>query len=304
VNRTLASLLLILLIQFVLVLTVYWPGAGKRDSSLEPMAGFDRDTVNQVYVGDEFDNETMLQRVGTRWILPELEGLPADKDMVEELLDATTIGASRWPIADSIAARQRFRVASYYYRRRIDLFQDEAALGTFYLGTSPGYRKVYARNEQQNAIYSISFSAHDAPGNAGKWLDRKLLQTRAPVAIAADSYSLQRQGDQWLSGIGMVPDQRELDALLDVLRSLQIDGLASGDDQRDLAEAEADLIFNIQSLAGEATLELFRMGEKYFIHSSEYPLFFTLSAYDYDRLATIDAGLISGDQPPTSATID
>ena len=297
-NRILASLLLILLIQCMLVATVYWPGANTPETDLEPMAGFDSSSVDQLQVGDEFDNETVLQRVGSRWILPELEGLPADTAMVEALLDAITTGSSSaWPIADSIAARQRFRVASYYYRRKIDLFQGDATLGKFYLGTSPGFRRVYARNNQQDAIYSIPFSAHDAPGHAGKWLDRKLLQTRAPVSIAADSYSLLREGDHWLSGMGQVPEERELEALLDALRSLQIDGLASGDDQRDLAEAEADLIFNIESLAGEVTLELFRTGEKYFIHSSEYPLFFSLSAYDYDRLATIDAELISGTSP-------
>jgi hypothetical protein len=296
VNRNLASLLLLLLIQCVLVAAVYWPGSGKQGSAIEAMAPFDRYRVTELYVGDEFDNETALKKVGERWFLPELEGLPADTLMVDKLLDAITNSANNWPIADSIAARQRFRVASYHYRRRISLLAGEQELGTFLLGASPGYGKIYARNQSQLAIYSIPFNAHDAPGVSGAWLDRKLLQTRAPVRISADAYSLGLEGDQWLSGMGETPDERELQALLAALRSLQIDGLASEDDQRDLAEAEADMVLTIESLAGTVTLELFRMGERYFIHSSEYPLFFSLSAYDYDRLAGIDDRLISGAQ--------
>lgn len=295
-NRKLSSLLVILVIQCILVAVVYWPDSGKRDSAIEAMAPFDRNRVTGLYVGDEFDNETVLEKVGERWLLPELEGLPADTAMVDKLLDAITNSAGNWPIADSVAARQRFRVASYHYRRRISLLDGEQELGTFLLGTSPGFGKIYARNQSQVAIFSIPFNAHDAPGISGPWLDRKLLQTRAPVRISADTYSLRLEGDRWLSGMGQPPDERELQALLAALRSLQIDGLASEDDQRDLAEAEADMVFNIDSLAGTVTLELFQMGERHFIHSSEYPLFFSLSAYDYDRLAGIDDRLISGAQ--------
>lgn len=294
-KRALASLLLVLLIQCALIVTVYWSGAQQRESALEAMAPFDLDRVNELYVGDEFDNETALRKIGERWFLPELEGLPADTAMVERLLEAITESAGSWPVADSVAARQRFRVASYHYRRRISLFGGNEELGTFLLGTSPGFGKIYARNESQINIYSIPFNAHDAPGVSGAWLDRKLLQTRTPLGINADAYSLRLEGDRWLSGIGKLPDERELQALLGALRSMQIDGLASEDDQRDLAEAEADMVFSIDSLAGAVTLEFFRKGERYFIHSSEYPLFFSLSAYDYDRLASIDAPLISGE---------
>lgn len=294
-NRAVTSLLLVLIIQCGLVATVYWPNTTEDPSAMQPMLPVERASISEILVGDEFDNETTLLKVGERWSLPELENLPADTDMVERLLDAITADRDSWPVADSVAARQRFRVASYHYRRRISLLQDKDLLATLYLGTSPGYRKIYARNEAQSAIYSIVFSAHDAPGNSGAWLDRKLLQIRAPLSITADTYSLRREGESWRSGLGNVPDERELQALLSTLRSLQIDGLASEDAQRDLASAEADLVLNISSLAGDVTLELFHQGGKYFIHSNEYPLFFKLGAYDYDRLLSIDFSLISGE---------
>ena len=208
-KRTLASLLLILLIQCALVIAVYWPGAQQRESTLEAMAPFDLDRVTELYVGDEFDNETALRKIRERWFLPELEDLPADTVMVDTLLDAIADSAHNWPIADSVAARQRFRVASYHYRRRISLFGGDEELGTLLLGTSPGFGKIYARNQSQVNIFSIRFNAHDAPGVSGAWLDRKLLQTRTPVGITADAYSLRLEGERWLSGIGKQPDERE-----------------------------------------------------------------------------------------------
>lgn len=297
-NRVIGGLLLMLALQCGLTLAVFWPSLDNYRTVRESMAPFPRERVNVIHIGDEFDNETVLSRAGEYWILPELDNLPADSAMVSKLLQAIATGEDAWPVADTIAARQRFRVASYHYRRRIRLLEDDSILATILLGTSPGFRKIYGRNESQDAIYSIPFNAHDAPGDSGAWLDRQLLQIRTPLGIVADGYSLRREGEEWLSGIGRAPDKRELQALLDALRNLQIDGLASEDDQRDLAEAEAELVVEVESLAGTVTLELLRRGDGYFIHSSEYPLHFTISAFDYDRLAGIDVGLISGETGP------
>lgn len=304
-NRSAGALLLILLVQCVLVATVYWPQAGPQPKSAgESLAPFNLDLVDEIHVGDEYDNETVLQRIGQRWLLPELERLPADTAMVDQLLAALDSAAGIWPVASSVAARQRFQVASYYYQRRIRLFAEDRLMGTILLGTSPGFRKVYARNEGQDAIYGIAFNTFDAPGSSGAWLERKLLQIRTPVAIIADSYSLRREGGAWRSGIGLVPDERELQALLSALRSLQVSGVAGEDSQRDLADTEADLVLAVQGLAGDVTLELFQLAGQHYVHSSEYPLFFRLGAYDYDRLMSIDIPLISGEREGGANRVD
>lgn len=295
-KRTVFTLLLVLAIQCAMVAVVYWPRlTGPAQEALEPLAAFASASIDEIYVGDEYDNETMLRKTGDRWTLPELENLPADNAMVDRLLAAITSSDTDWPIADSTAARQRFQVASYYYQRRIRLLQNYAVLGSYFLGTSPGFRKIHIRNESQDAIYSIAFNAFDAPGHGGGWLDRKLLQVRTPLRITADTYSLHRQGSDWQSGIGLRPDERELEALLTSLRSLQVDGIANPDQQRDLAEAEAALVLEVESLTGTVTLELFTLADRYFVHSSEYALSFTISAYDYERLLNIDFRLISGE---------
>ena len=294
-SRAVTTGLLIFLIQCGIIAAVYWPEQGlvqrPAAQSLVPVTPA---IIDEIRVGDEYDNETTLTKVAGHWLLADLENLPAAPDKIANLLDSITMQDSGWPIAQSVAARQRLQVANYHYQRSISLLTDGEPLATIYLGTSPGFRKVHARGKGQDAIYSITFNAFDAPGVSSAWLEPRLLQIRTPLNITADSYSLNREDGDWISGAGQAPDARELEALLAALRSLQVDGVAAEDLQRELSEAEADLILQVQSLAGEVTLELFTLGGEHFIHSSEYTLFFKLSAYDFDRLTGIDFLLISG----------
>ena len=296
-NRSVTVLLLLLLIQCGIVVIAFWPAKNPVNGTPEQgLVPFSSGAVDELRIGDEFDNEAVLKKSGVRWLLPDLENLPADPSKVEALLQSFTAQAGSWPIARSSAARQRFQVADYYYERRLTLMSGGEKLGTLYLGTSPGFRKVHARNEDQDAIYSITLNAFEAPAVSGAWIEPRLLQLRAPLRIDADLYNLHFENGHWLSGTGGVPEEQELETLISALRTLQVDGVANEDLQRELSAVEADLILQIQSLAGKVTLELLTLNDEHFIHSSEFPLFFKLSAFDFDRLTGIDFRLISGEE--------
>ena len=295
-SRIVSLLLLLFVIQCVIVVGLYWPGRPETgqppDSVAQLFVTSIAGEVDEIIISDEHGNEAMLLKSGGRWLLPELGNLPADSVKVQKQLTLLEGEQTGWPVASSVAARQRFQVANYHFQRRVTLVADGKELGVLYLGTSPSFRKVHARLSGQDAIYSIGLSVYDIPGEDEMWLDRRLLQVRTPTRIVADGYSLTREGDHWVSGIGKVPDTRELEALLSTLRSLQVEGIASADLQRDLAGAEAKMVLSVQSLAGETNLEIFNIEGDPFIYSSEYSLFFRLSDYDYDRFTSIDARLL------------
>jgi hypothetical protein len=296
VSRPVTTLLLVLLIQCGIVATVYWPQqAAVQASRQQPLLPSGPDIIDEIRIGDQYDNEATLTKVGGLWILPELENLPADSSKIDKLLERISTPDNGWPIAQSVVARQRFQVADYHYQRRLGFLAEGEQLATIYLGTSPGYRKVHARSKGRDDIYSIAFNVFDAPAVSGAWLEPRLLQIRTPLSIIADSYSLNRDSGDWLSGAGLAPDARELEALLAALRSMQVDGVAAEDLQRELSEAEADLVLQVRSLAGAATLEFFTVAGEHFVSSSQYMHFFKLSAYDFDRLSGIDFRLISGE---------
>jgi Domain of unknown function (DUF4340) len=297
VKRAVTALLLVLLIQCGITAAIFWPRQVPVNASTEQtLAPFSDNSIDEVHIGDEFDNEVVLVRSGKQWLLPELENLPADPAKVDTLLQSIIHQTGSWPIARSPASHQRFQVADYYYQKRLTLLSQGERLGAIYLGTSPGFRKVHARNEHQDAVYSITLDALQPSALSADWLEPRLLQVRAPLGIDADLYSLHFENGVWLSGTGDIPDEPELEALITALKTLQVDGVAEEELQRELSAAEADLVLKIQSLAGAVTLQLISLNNAYFIHSSEYPLFFKLSAYDFDRLTKIDIRLISGEE--------
>jgi hypothetical protein len=295
VKRIIVGLAGLLLLQLVVTVLVYRPPAMMQSEAAHaPLVRFTGPVIKEIHVGDERNREVILTREGDGWRLPDLDNLPADAEKVDALIEAITSKDHGWPVADTVAARQRFQVAAYHFRRRLTLIGEGELLGTVYLGTSPGFRQVHARNDAGEAIYSIAFNVFDAPAEPGGWLDRTLLQIGNPQAITGPGFALERRDNRWLNSAGTAPDDRELQALLLGLASLQVEAIADEDDQRSLAETGPALSLRIRDAEGEMTLELFQLGDAYAIYHSRYPVFFMLSAYDFDRLTGIDAARLAG----------
>ena len=293
--RVLAGLLVV---QLGVLLLIYRPTAIMQDTpDGEPLAPFPAQRIDEIHIGDNKEQEAQLQLVDGTWLLPDLDGLPADASKIQSLIDTVTGDDIGWPVAETVAARQRFQVAAYYFRRRITFIGDGELLGTIYLGTSPGFRKVHARNDAQDEIYYLEFNAFDAPALSESWLDRKLLQIAEPMAIEGPDFGLIQEQGVWRNSAGGQPEQRELDALLLALRSLQVDAVADEDDQRSLSELTPSLSLRITDAVGSCKLELYELDGSYAAYSSRHALFFTLSAYDFDRLAGIDGKLLATAKP-------
>ena len=296
-------LLVLLLIQCALVAWVYWPRVDDAvENAVGPLVHMQPADVDEIHIADDRGNELVLHRAGGRWTLAESDELPVDGEKVARLLTSLSRPRPDWPVGKTAAARQRFQVADYHFQRRIILIGRDQLLGTLYLGTSPGFRKVHARADRQQAVYSIDFNNFDAPAIPEPWLDAGLLQLRVPVSIATETYDIRREGEGWISGWGQAPDQRELLALLDSLENLQVLGVASEDLQRDLAAIEPDLTLHAESLGGAQSLELYSLDGTHYVHSSRFVPFFVLSDYEYQKLASIDAERIMGGEEPAADT--
>lgn len=291
-------LLALLLVQCVITALVYWPTGmmqGMRDK--KPLIAFNADLLDEINISDRNDNEVVLVRKSENWVLPDLEGLPVDDGMIKDLIDALAYQSHGRPVADSVPARQRFQVTGYHYQRRLTLIGEGELLGTVYLGTSPGFRRVHARNDNGDAIYSIKFNNFDAPAAAPSWLQRSLLQIAEPIQIKGADFEIKRDGNLWQTPSGIAPDRRELDALLLALASQQIDGIADEDAQRTLAESSPALVLDVTTDNDAHHLEYFSLDGARYVYSRNFPLFFRLSDYDFDRITGIDGSLLAAEIP-------
>ncbi|MEP4486416.1 MAG: DUF4340 domain-containing protein [Halioglobus sp.] len=292
-NRAIALLTLTFALQIAITAHLYWPDSAPELLPSTPLTLLEPAAIDEIHIEDSKGNETRLKRAESGWLLPEVDNLPADDAKVEALLRVVSSTAHGAPVADSIAARQRFRVASYHYQRRIRLHKAGQVQDEIYLGTSPGFRRVHARNDTTDAIYSIPFNKFDASGVEDDWLARSMLQVGAPDLIQGPGFALIRDGVGWVNQNGGLPEARELDALLRVLSSLQIDGVANEDDHRSIAELEPNLTLELTADGEQVVLDFFSMNEERYVLSSEYPVIFKLAAYHYDRILGLDRQLLS-----------
>jgi hypothetical protein len=182
VNRHIPLLAVLLAIQLAIVGGVlFWQQQGAAGESrlwFEPEAS----AIDRILIEDGRGASVTLVRSEDRWRVQrsgsngQAQTYPADESRVASVLERVAGAEARWPVATSPAAARRFEVADANFQRRIGLYANEATLAQFYLGSSPGFRRVHARRADADGIYAIEFGVHDAPAEVDEWLDKALLR--------------------------------------------------------------------------------------------------------------------------------
>jgi hypothetical protein len=175
--RKLIFLSLLLLVQLGLAL-----GLGLNSQQLETfdatekLLPFTVKDVDQMIFSDSNNTEITLQKQGSNWTLPARFGAQADGPKVADLLQNLIDIRRPWPVAENGATDSRFKAADDNFDLRLNFMQGGKSLGTLLLGSSPGFRKVYARVSGEEKIYAIPFSRYQASLKPEDWLDKRSLQ--------------------------------------------------------------------------------------------------------------------------------
>lgn len=199
------------------------------------------------------DEQLALQRGEDGWQLES--GLPADAEKIREALEKLAGAPAAWPVATSSATAERFEVTEENFQRRLAFETEDGEASALYLGTSPGYRRVHARLDGQDEVFSIDFANYEAPTEAEQWLDKTLLQAQGAVSSVQlqgqdGAWRLERQGDdgEWLLD-GAAADQEAADKLANRFVDLRVIGFAeeaagavadAADESADAAQEPAD----------------------------------------------------------------
>nr|VFJ52744.1 MAG: protein of unknown function (DUF4340) [Candidatus Kentron sp. DK] len=175
-NKTIGFLFLLLLVQIILAGTLLFSSpdlsAVRPDTPL--IALKDRKPDRLIIEGAEGD-KTVLQKEGDTWILPEHYRFPVEKGKVDSFLAQLQGLQHGHPVATTSATLARFRLTDEAFERRITLARGKETLETIYLGSSPGVRQIHARTAEDTTVYSVPFSAYQAPAKPEDWEDKALL---------------------------------------------------------------------------------------------------------------------------------
>ena len=251
-NRHVKALSLVLAVQLAVLAGVLFWNERAASTPTGALLQVDRSKVDGIVIVDEKGTKLKLQRTDAGWTLPDSRGLPADGEKVSQMLDKLVAASAPWPVATSSESAKRFEVAPDKFQREVQLLEQDKVVGDLYFGTSPGFKKVHARNADSDDVYAVAFANYEATARPDDWLDKALLKPNGDVTALSrpDHWRVQRNGEVWsLDGVaqGETTKQDVVIDLVNKVANLHVMGAT----EAPAADAEPVLLLTARTANGE-----------------------------------------------------
>ncbi len=254
---------------------------GEDDGEALALLSFEPAEVTGLTLEDGDGNRVSLQKLEGEW---QVDGLPADDGKIVEVISSLAGGTASWPVATSDSSQTRFEVTETSFQRRIEFAADSGELATLYLGSSPGFRRIHAREADEAAIFSIDFGVHEVPVNASDWLDKQLLQVESISRLTfPEGAVLSGDAESGWALDGQPADPEAASRFVDRLKGLTVLGVHDASADPVLGEPATVLV---EDNLGTHALT-FRFNEavdEYVLQSDRLPGEFTVASYIVEQI--------------------
>ena len=270
----------------------------------------DMNKVTELDIASADGATLVLKRGGDGWVLPALNDFPASATRVDSLLGDLDGLKRPLPVATSADARRRFKVADDAFERRLTLHAGGDA-ATLIIGDSPGFRRLFARVDGEDAVYDLRLALFDLSAQADDWIDRGQLQidrgkisriaAAGPDGGAEGGWALVRGEEGWsLEGSEEAVDTAAADALADAVASVGYTGVLAPD-----ADADYDLDnpARVLTITNEGQTRHYRLAP--IGDSGDYALkrdgdayVYRIGAFEAETLVGTDRAKLLGQQAP------
>jgi len=214
----------------------------------EKLLSFNRQSVTMLQINDGTDSVKLEKQAG-KWLLPGSNNFPASQSQVEQVLDKLAALDKGWPVARTSRAAQRFGVGEEQFERELILLEDDDTRTTLYVGTSPGFRKVYVRPGNKDDIFTADFNTWEVSAKSGDWIDKEILvlDESSVQRIRMSGIILQRRQSELL--VAGLAENEETNAeasraLLGKLAGLRIRSLLGREMESEYSQDE--LVFEVR----------------------------------------------------------
>ncbi|MEO0398069.1 MAG: DUF4340 domain-containing protein [Pseudomonadota bacterium] len=315
-NRTGVILSGLLAAQIALALAFFANGRGDYSfSASEPLIAFSSDAVTAMSIVDNDEETVRLSRKGEQWTLTDFGDFPADSDKAESLLRRLSNFKRAAPVSDRRVSASRYGVADDAFERRIDI-ETEAGAKTLYLGESPSFKYIYARNGADDAVHTVLFSAFDAPTEASAWVNREAFHVAAEdlQEIRIKTITLTQQDGAFVLAdlaAGEMVDAEAVNDIAEAARTLSFDEIAN--------EAPAEVDFTTPDLTlslkrGEGGASVYRLAAEpvdgaepvsaYWLQADNFDPVFRVAKYQISSLIDADRdALVSAAMSPPASVV-
>ena len=286
----------LLAIQLIVIAGLWWYAQNQSNSNL-PQALLDIhwENVDKVTISSETGTVSLglgQSKNSGEWQLLG-DGLLAQSDKVNALLEKLEQLQVKWPIATNQTSHSRFEVDQKNAQRRIAIYSGENLLGEILIGSSPGLKQLHIRKVGSDQVYVVELELADIPPKTTDWLDRSLLAAKNVNRIEGANFVLAKTGNNWqLSRKGpsilinqdgpVVKNQQKIEDLLSSLNKLRVTGLVK--DKPDLAEGHA-VRLDVTSGDNSWRYTFHEHNGQHFVQRSDRDTLFTFSKSDYEEIA-------------------
>jgi hypothetical protein len=276
----------------------------------EKLLAFDKQKVDRLLIEDNKASVTLDHSTG-QWVLPQEGDFPAAQKTVDTVLDKLAGLEKGWPVATTSAASRRFKVAEDEYERKLTLYSGDEVMASLYIGTSPGFRKVHLRPENEESVFVAEFNAWEVDAQTDGWIDKEVLQFSQTeleqVRIAEEVTLRNEKGEMQLEGLGE-QESTNLQAtknLIGKLSDLRIESLMSKEESAAYKDKNPDLEILV-SLKDDKQLnyQFFKVegNSHYTLKRSDKDRFFQVSSNIVDSFNEVSREkLIAGNEPQHEA---
>ncbi len=292
-KKTIEILFLLLFIQIGLSLWLHSKGSNLEAFSTDKklLGDLSFDSFDEVSISNK-EASMLLKKVDdSTWVLPESENFPVSpgrlKNIQEKLLDLK----QSYPVAFTNNAAKQFKLSNSDFERKITFKKGESVLKTVYLGTSPGFKKVYTRVEGEDNIYSVQSNTVLFQPKAESWIDKSVYAFKdeeiAKVIIGGLSILTKEPGKYLIQDIpkGQKENINEIRKLVSKATRMEITETLGK--KNPLPESSRVLEYIIEKKDGtEVTYNVYKDSKKkeFLVHTSAVPFYSKVSNSFVDPL--------------------
>lgn len=201
-NRILAA---ILILQLIAVTVVLWPRRTPSAAEGTPLfSGIEVEHIVGLTIASADSQSIQLAKRNGDWVLPTVDDYPCLEDKVPNLLTKILGLKGSRLVAQTSSSHKRLRVASNDFERRVEFELDDGTRHLLYLGTSPSFRAIHVRADDQNQVYLVSdLTLQDAGARASDWINREYfsIPTDQIIALMLENqngrFEFEKEGDIW-----------------------------------------------------------------------------------------------------------
>ena len=258
-------------------------------TSTEDLFKLDTRTLQKLIIeGDAGKQQVTLVRADDTWQVASLDNFRADESKIVSLLDDLEKVRSSWVVSRDAADLERFKVGDDNFERRVALVSDEDAKTVITVGTSPGFRRVHGRVDDNQAIHDLNLSSYLLNADAQNWADKDALKILGVDVkeIHFEDFTLEKDEEAWtLSGLdseqSFDPDKASelanklLGLTFNRISEEPVDEKATVHNIRLVKKDDTEIIYTLSKL---------KEGDDYRLTVSGYQQSFVLSAFDAKRL--------------------